>query len=156
MREEYGEGMLHLAGGVTYAVSPLRYDVSVYSERVRIRYPEGMSWLVGGSLRLTGTPTAGLLSGRVTIERVTLAQGLEVAGMLASAKEGISSPATSSPYLRHLQFDAEAPSAPDARMEWPGAERQADANLRVRGARGHPTLLAHTHILSGDFYCAGN
>ena len=156
MSAESGGGVLHLSGGVNYAESPLRYDVSVYSERVRIRYPEGMSWLVGGSLRLTGTPTAGLLSGRVTIERVTLTQGLEVAGMLVSAKEGISSPATSSPYLRNLQFDVEALSAPDARMEWPGAQLQADANLRVRGTWEHAILLGHIHILSGDLYFAGN
>jgi len=156
MNAESGGGALHLSGSVNYAESPLRYDVSVYTERVRIRYPEGMSWLVGGSLRLTGTPTAGLLSGRVTIERVTLTQGLEVAGMLVQAKEGISSPATSSPYLRNLQFDLEALSAPDARMEWPGAELHADANLRVRGTWEHPILLGHIHILSGDLYFAGN
>jgi translocation and assembly module TamB len=134
----------------------LRYDVSVRTNRVRIRYPLGMSWLVGGSLRLTGTPTAGLLSGKVTIERVTLTQGLEVAGLLVSAKEGITGPTTSSPYLRNLQFDVEALSAPDARMEWPGAQLQADANLRVRGTWEHPILLGHIHILSGDLYFAGN
>src|SRR5712664_389489 len=156
MSAESGGGTLHLSGSVNYAESPLRYDVSVRTDRVRIRYPEGMSWLVGGSLRLTGTPAAGLLSGKVTIERVTLTQGLEVAGMLVSAKEGISSPTTSSPYLRNLQFDIEALSAPDARMEWPGAQLQADANLRVRGTWEHPILLGHIHILSGDLYFAGN
>jgi translocation and assembly module TamB len=116
----------------------------------------GMSWLLGGSLRLTGTPAAGLLTGKVTIERVTLTQGLEVAGLLVAAKEGIASPTTSSPYLRNLQFDVEALSAPDARMEWPGAQLQADANLRVRGTWEHPILLGHIHILSGDLYFAGN
>jgi translocation and assembly module TamB len=156
MSAESGGGTLHLSGSVNYAESPLRYDVSVRTDRVRIRYPEGMSWLVGGSLRLTGTPAAGLLSGRVTIERVTLTQGLEVAGMLVSAKEGITSPTTSSPYLRNLQFDVEALSAPDARMEWPGAQLQADTNLRVRGTWEHPILLGHIHILSGDLYFAGN
>ncbi len=156
MSAESGGGTLQLSGSVNYAESPLRYDVSVRTDRVRIRYPEGMSWLVGGSLRLTGTPAAGLLSGRVTIERVTLTQGLEVAGMLVAAKEGISSPTTSSPYLRNLQFDVEALSAPDARMEWPGAQLQADANLRVRGTWEHPILLGHIHILSGDLYFAGN
>src|SRR6266403_456838 len=156
MSAESGGGTLHLSGNVNYAESPLRYDVSVRTDRVRIRYPEGMSWLVGGSLRLTGTPAAGLLSGRVTIERVTLTQGLEVAGMLVSAKEGIGSPTTSSSYLRNLQFDVEAVSAPDARMEWPGAELQADANLRVRGTWEHPILLGHIHLLSGDLYFAGN
>jgi translocation and assembly module TamB len=156
MSAESGGGTLHLSGSVNYAESPLRYDVSVHTDRVRIRYPLGMSWLVGGSLRLTGTPAAGLLSGKVTIERVTLTQGLEVAGMLVSAKEGIASPTTSSPYLRNLQFDVEALSAPDARMEWPGAQLQADANLRVRGTWEHPILLGHIHILSGDLYFAGN
>src|SRR6266571_4822571 len=156
MSAESGGGTLHLSGSVNYAESPLRYDVSVRSDRVRIRYPEGMSWLLGGSLRLTGTPAAGGLSGRVTIDRVTLTQGIEVASLLVSAKEGISSPTTSSPYLRNLQFDVEALSAPDARMEWPGAQLQADANLRVRGTWEHPILLGHIHILSGNLNFAGN
>jgi translocation and assembly module TamB len=153
---ESGGGTLYLSGSVNYAESPLRYDVSVRTDRVRIRYPVGMSWLLGGSLRLTGTPAAGLLTGKVTIERVTLTQGLEVSGLLVAAKEGITSPTTSSPYLRNLQFDVEALSAPDARMEWPGAQLQADANLRVRGTWEHPILLGHIHILSGDLYFAGN
>jgi translocation and assembly module TamB len=153
---EAGGGTLQLSGSVNYAESPLRYDVTVRSDRVRIRYPVGMSWLVGGSLRLTGTPTAGVLSGRVVIERVTLTQGLEVAGMLVSAKEGITGPSTSSPFLRNLQFDVEAVSTADARMEWPGAGLQAEANLRVRGTWEHPILLGHIHILSGDLYFAGN
>jgi len=156
MSAESGGGTLHLSGSVNYSETPLRYDINVRTDRVRIRYPEGMSWLVGGSLRLTGTPTAGLLSGRVIIERVTLTQGIEVASLLVSAKEGITSPTTSSPYLRNLQFDIEALSAPDARMEWPGAQLQADANLRVRGTWEHPILLGHIHILSGDLYFAGN
>jgi translocation and assembly module TamB len=153
---ESGGGTLSISGNVNYAESPLRYDVSVRTDRVRIRYPEGMSWLLGGSLRLTGTPTSGLLSGRVTIERVTLTQGLEVAGVLVSMKEGINGPSTSSPFLRNLQFDVEALSTADARMEWPGAELQAEANLRVRGTWEHPILLGHIHILSGSLYFAGN
>ncbi len=153
---EAGGGTLHLSGSVNYAESPLRFDLSLRTDRIRIRYPEGMSWLAGGSLRLTGTPSAGVLSGRVTVERVTMAQGLEVAGMLVSVKEGISGPSTSSPFLRNLQFDVEALSAPDARMEWPGAELQAEANLRVRGTWEHPILLGHIHILSGELQFAGN
>ncbi|HXY23970.1 MAG TPA: translocation/assembly module TamB domain-containing protein [Candidatus Acidoferrum sp.] len=153
---ESGGGKMQFTGSVNYAERPLRYDVTLRTDRIRIRYPEGMSWLAGGSLRLTGTPTAGVLSGRVTIERVTLTQGVQVAGMLVSAKEGISGPSTGSAFLRNLQFDVEALSAPDARMEWPGAELQADANLRVRGTWEHPILLGHIHLLSGSLYFAGN
>lgn len=147
---ESGGGTLHLTGSVNYIESPLRYDVSVHTDHVRIRYPEGMSWLVGGSLRLTGTPSSGVLSGRVVVERVTMTQGLEVASVLVSSKGTISGPSTSSAFLRNLQFDIAAVSAPDARMEWPSAELEAEANLRVRGTWEHPILLGHIHILSGD------
>jgi translocation and assembly module TamB len=153
---EAGGGSLRLSGSVNYLERPLRYDITARTDRTRVRYPEGMSWLAGGSLRLIGTPSAAVLSGRVTVERVTLTQGIEIAGMLVSAKEGISGPSTSSPFLRNLQFDIEALSTPGARMEWPGAELEAEANLRVRGTWEHPIILGHIHILSGDLYFHGN
>src|SRR5260370_38968245 len=86
---EAGGGTLHLSGSVTYTERTLRYDITMRSDSTRIRYPAGISWLTEGSLRLTGTTEAGLLSGRVTVQRVTLTQGLEVAGMMVSTKDGI-------------------------------------------------------------------
>ncbi len=153
---EVGGGMLTLTGSVSYAERPIRYDVGVRTDRVRIRYPEGMSWLVGGALRLTGTPDAGLLSGKVVVERVNFSQGVETAATVFSGQGGISGPATGSTFLRNLQFDITGQSAPDARMEWPGAELEADADVRVRGTWEHPILLGHIHILSGDLFFAGN
>jgi translocation and assembly module TamB len=153
---ESGGGTLHLTGSVNYVESPLRYDVTVRTDHVRIRYPEGMSWLLGGSLRLTGTPSSGVLSGRVVIDRVTMTQGLEVASVLVSSKGSISGPSTTSPFLRNLQFDITALSASDARMEWPSAELEAEANLRVRGTWEHPIILGHIHILAGDMTFHGD
>ena len=151
-----GGGTLHLSGSVNYTERPVRFDITARSDSTRIRYPEGMSWLTAGSLRLAGTTDGGMLSGRVTVERVTLTQGLEVAGALVATKEGISGPSTSSPFLRNLQFDIEAVSTPDARMQWPGAELEAEANLRVRGTWEHPIILGHIHVLSGDLLFHGN
>jgi translocation and assembly module TamB len=143
---EAGGGILTLAGSVNYSDKPLRYDVSAKTDRLRIRYPEGMSWLAGGSLRLTGTLDGALLTGKVQIQRVTLTQGLESAGALVSP----SSSATSSSFLRNLQLDVEATSSADSRMEWPGAHLEADANLRARGTAEHPILLGHIHVVSGE------
>jgi translocation and assembly module TamB len=150
-----GGGTLRLSGSVNYTERPVRYDITARSDSTRIRYPEGMSWLTAGTLRLTGSTEGGVLSGRVTVERVTLAQGLEVAGSLVSTKE-ISGPSTSSTFLRNLQFDIQAVSTPDARMQWPGAELEAEADLRVRGTWEHPILLGHIHVLSGDLLFHGN
>ena len=156
MTAEAGGGTLRLSGSLNYAESPLRYDVSLRTDRVRIRYPEGMSWLLGGTLRFTGTPQGAVLSGRMTVERVTLTGGLEVAATLVSSKEGINGPSTGSAFLRNLKFEVEVVSAPEARLEWPNAELRAEANLRVRGTWEHPIILGHIHVLSGDLYFAGN
>ncbi len=150
---EAGGGTLTLAGSVNYADTPIHYDVTARTDRTRIRYPEGMSWQVAGNLRLSGTPEAGLLSGRVTIERVNLSGGLETAGALIASRENTG---PTSSFLQNLQFDVEALSTPDARMEWPNAQLEADANLRVRGTWEHPILLGHIHVLSGDLYFHGN
>jgi translocation and assembly module TamB len=147
---EAGGGLISLTGSVNYSDKPLRYDISAKTDRLRIRYPEGMSWLVGGSLRLTGTTDGGYLTGKVLVQRVTLNEGLESAGILvSSASPGGTS---SSSFLRNLQIDVEATSTPDSRMEWPGAHLEAEANLRVRGTGEHPILLGHIHVISGELY----
>lgn len=151
-----GGGTLHLSGSVNYAERPVRYDISARSDKTRIRYPEGMSWLAVGNLRLVGTRNAAVLSGRVAVERVTLSQGLEVTGALVVEKQDIYGPSTSSPFLRNLQFEIEAVSTPDARMQWPGAELAAEADLFVRGTWEHPIILGHIHVLFGDLLFRGN
>jgi len=151
-----GGGTLRVSGTINYAERPIRYDITARSDSTRIRYPEGMSWLTAGTLRLTGSTDGGLLSGRVTVERVTLTQGLETAGSLISTKQEVTAPSASSSFLRNLQFDIEAVSTPDARMQWPGAELEAEASLRVRGTWEHPIILGHIHVLSGDLLFHGN
>jgi translocation and assembly module TamB len=51
-----------------------------------------------------------------------------------------------------LQFDVEATSTPDSRMEWPGAHLEADASMRVRGTAEHPIILGHIHVISGELF----
>ena len=153
---ETGGGRLLLSGSVTYGEGPLRYDLTARTRRVRIRYPEGMSWLAGGTLRLSGTAQAGLLSGRVVVERLLMAQGFDLASMILASKEPMRAPTTTSPFLRNLQFDIEGVSGPEARVEWTGARVDCEANLRVRGTWEHPILIGHIHLLAGEMTFRGN
>jgi translocation and assembly module TamB len=150
---EAGGGLIALAGTANYSEKPFRYDITAKTERIRIRYPEGMSWLVGGALRLSGTLDGGLLSGKVQVQRVTLNQGIEAVGSLTSSSGSAS---TTSNFLRNLQLDVEGSSTPDTRLEWPGAHLEAESSLRARGTAEHPILLGHIHVLSGDLYFHDN
>ena len=135
-----GGGTLHLTGAINYTERPVRYDITARSDSTRIRYPEGMSWLTAGSLRLTGTTEGGLLSGRVTVERVTLAGGLEVAGSLFSTKEGINGPSTSSPFLRKLAVRHSG-----------GVHAGCAHAVARRGTRGRSGSARTRHVGASDY-----
>jgi translocation and assembly module TamB len=143
-------------GILSYGEGPLRYDIAVRTDRTRIRYPVGMSWLAGGTLRLSGNSNAATLSGRVTVERLLMAEGFDLGSVVGSSSESISGPSTSSAFLRNLQFDIQADLAPNARFEWTSATFQTEATMQVRGTWEHPILLGHLHLLNGDMQFRGN
>ncbi len=151
-----GGGTLVLSGSMSYGEGPLHYEVAAQARNVRIRYPEGMSWLGGGNLRLAGTMQAAQLSGRVVVHRLLMTRGFNVTSILIATKEPIAAPATTSPFLRNLQFDIEAVSSPDARVEWEGARLEVEGNLRVRGTWEHPVFLGNIHLVSGEMSFRGN
>ncbi len=151
-----GGGRLAIGGTVAYGGGPLNYVLNVRSDQVRIRYPLGMSWLVGGTLRLTGNAQTATLSGRIVVDRLLMEEGFDLGSFMVSAKQPAGGPSTDSTFLQNLQFDILAESSPDSRMEWAGARLQTDANLRLRGTWEHPILLGHIHLLSGEMNFRGN
>ena len=156
VRATAGGGELLLTGTMSYGAGPLRYDISGQATRVRLRYPEGMGWLAGGRLQFAGTTQAAMLSGKITVERVLLAPGFDFTSMLGGSGGEVRAPAATSPFVRNLQFDIEAASSPDARLEWSGARFESEASLRVRGTWEHPIILGHIHLLGGEMNFRGN
>ena len=153
---ETGGGRLAIGGTVAYGEGPMNYVLNARTDQVRIRYPVGMSWLVGGTLRLSGNSQAATLSGRIVVDRLLMAEGFDLGSFMVSAKEPATGPSTSSSFLQNLDFDIQADSSPDSRMEWTGARLLTDASLRLRGTWEHPILLGHIHLLSGEMSFRGN
>jgi translocation and assembly module TamB len=151
-----GGGQLTLNGAVTYADGPVRYEVNVVTTTVRIRYPVGMSWLAGGTLQLAGTSEAAILSGRVEVKRILLAEGIDVASFFTAASDTTTAATSSSPFLRNLTFDIAGNTSPGARIEWTGAQLDIDGDVRLRGTWDRPILLGHIHLLGGQMAFHGN
>jgi translocation and assembly module TamB len=150
-----GGGQLTLGGSVTYGEDgPVRYEITVNTTQVRVRYPAGMSWLVGGSLQLSGTADAAILSGNVELKRLLFAPGVDVSSFFAPSPE--SGGGASSPFMRNLTFDVASHTAPGARIEWAGAQVEIDSDLHLRGTPDHPILLGHIHLLGGAMSFRGN
>jgi len=154
---ETGGGTLKISGTVMYGNGPFSYDLTAGAEQqVRIRYPVGMSWLAGGTLRLAGTSQAATLSGRVSVDRLLMSQNFDLTSLIAPASESTAAPGGASPFLRNLQFDVQVDTTPGAVLEWSSGRFQNEANVRVRGTWDHPILLGNVHLLTGDMDLRGN
>jgi len=153
---EVGGGRMLLAGVLTYGEGPLHYDLSARAYRVRVRYPVGMSWLAGGTLRMVGSTRGAILSGQVVVEKLLMSEGLDLGVLFAGTRDAVSAPSTTSPFLRNLQFDIHAVSSPDARLEWTGSRFDTEADLRVRGTWEHPILLGQIRLLNGEMNFRGS
>ena len=150
-----GGGELTLYGSLVYGEGQLRYEVNAVTPQVRIRYPAGMSWLVGGKLQLAGTSEAAILSGQVEVKRVLLGGNLDVTSFFQNAS--LSAPtASASPFLRNLTFDVSGHTSPGARIEWAGAHVEIDGDVRMRGNWDRPIILGHIHLLGGEMSFRGN
>ena len=158
VRAEIGGGEMLVTGSVSYGegMSALRYDMSGKATNVRIRYPVGMSWLASGTLRFAGGTQSALLSGNVTVQRLLMAEGFDIGSLAVSSKSPIAAPVTSNSFLRNLQFDIQANTSPDARVEWNNTSFEGEANLRVRGTWENPILLGRISLLNGELSFAGN
>ncbi len=151
-----GGGQLTLTGSVTYGeVGPVRYDITAKTTQVRIRYPQGMSWLMGGILQLSGNSDRAILSGTLELKRLLFAPGVDISSFFSSGSD-TSVVATSSPFLRNLSFDIAAHTSPGARIEWTGAQVEIDSDLHLRGTWDRPIVLGHIHLLGGEMSFRGN
>jgi translocation and assembly module TamB len=154
-----GGGNLLLGGTVTFVGPPqiVRYDVNIQANQVRVRWPTGLSWLLNANARMIGGTQAATLGGNITLNRLLLSGGPDVAASLLMAPRG---PAVeseiSSPFLRNLQLDFVVNSGAGSQIEWPGARIESDASVRVRGTWSRPSVLGHVHLLSGEVNFRGN
>jgi translocation and assembly module TamB len=152
---ESGGGHLNVGGSVTYGEDgPVRYELTATTPQVRIRYPAGMSWLMGGTLQLAGTSDRAILSGNLELKRLLFAEGSDITSFFS----GGSAPAaaSSSEFMRNLTFDVEAHSSPGARIEWTSAQVEIDSDLHLRGTWDRPIILGHIHLLGGQMAFRGN
>ncbi len=156
MHAQSGGGDLTLNGALSYGDGPLRYQLDAVAPQVRIRYPVGMSWLVGGTLHLAGGTDGAILSGSVQVSRLLFAPGVDLGSLLSSSQGSVQGPATTSGYLRNLQFDLEGTTAPNARMQWAGAQVELEGTVHLRGTWDRPILLGNVHLLNGEMTFRGN
>jgi translocation and assembly module TamB len=154
---EIGGGRVALGGFIGLSGGVALYRVQATANRVRIRYPEGVSYTLNAALSLTGTSENGLVTGSVTVLRAAFTPRIDLPGLLAAGEKPIAAPSTPNDYLSGVQFDVRIQSGPNLAIQSPlGRDLQAEADLRLRGNATHPVLRGDVSVNEGEIQFFGN
>lgn len=150
-----GGGEVSLAGFVTYGGGLPVYHLTANADNVRVRYA-GASATATADLRLSGTSDNSILSGNITVSRVSFNPNADAGALLTSAAARSLAPANENDFLTGLQLDIHIQSSPDLQVSTAlsrGIEGEID--LRLRGTPEHPILLGSAAINQGDIRVFG-
>ena len=146
---ESGGGKLNVSGFATYAEA-VRFGLRANATNVRVRIQQGVSVASDADIRFAGTTQASLISGDVTVQRVTYAPQSDIGAMLTRSAPPVQSPTAPSPLLDNMRLDIRVRSAAGMDVESSLTESlQASADLRVRGTASDPTVLGRVTISEG-------
>lgn len=150
-----GGGEVSLAGFVTYGGGLPVYHLEAKADNVRVRYA-GASATATADLRLTGTSDNSILSGNVTVSRVSFNPNADAGTLLASAAARSLAPANEADFLTGLQLDVHIQSAADLQVSTAlSRDIEGEIDLRLRGTPERPILLGTASINQGEIRVFG-
>jgi translocation and assembly module TamB len=128
----------------------IRFGLRANASNVRARLQQGVSIVVDANVRLSGTSDSSVLSGTVSIDRVTYAPRTDLASVLTRAAPPVQSAAPPSPLLDNMKLDIQVRTSDATAVQASLAESlQADATLHIRGTAGSPGVLGRITITEG-------
>ena len=153
-----GGGTIQLDGFAAFGSPSVSFRITGVAKGVRVRYPEGVSSVSDANLAWTGSTDRSVLSGDVTVHKISYTQQGDL-GAVLSITNGGPAPTQAAPtgLLGGTQFDVKVQTAPDVSFQTGLISGlQTEANLRLRGTAANPTLLGRIVISSGTIEFLGN
>jgi translocation and assembly module TamB len=146
-----GGGRLALTGFVGTAGEDFIYRLQADASGVRVRYPEGVSTTISGTVALTGTSARSLLSGTVNVQRSGFDQQVDVGGMLVKKDARQPEFAVTNAFLRGMDLDLRIRAATNSQFHTPiTGDLAMEANLQVRGSVPRPVILGRVYATQGE------
>ena len=146
---EMGGGKISLGGLVSYKPN-LQFNVTMQSESVRLRYPDGLRALLDGNLVLSGTRDGSTLRGRVLIDSLSFTPDFDLAkfsdqfnGSAVPAQPGLADNVK-------LAIGVQSKNNLSAASSQISIEGQV--NLQVVGTAANPVIVGRTDLTSGELF----
>ena len=153
---ESGGGKVTLAGFAAMNDN-VRFGLKADASNVRVLVNQGASIVVDSNVTLTGTTEGSVLSGTVTINRVTYSPQTDIGAMLTSAAPPVQQTTTPSPLLDNMKLDIRVRNSGAVAVQAALAENlQLDTDLRIRGTAANPGVLGRIDVTEGKLVFFGS
>jgi translocation and assembly module TamB len=149
-----GGGTVTAFGGIVYRTS-LQFDLVLKGNDIRMLYPDGLRTDLGTSLTMTGTPSASLLSGQVTLNRLSFTPDFDLASF-AGQFSGTSAPPSRGGFTDNLRLNIALRTTNGVNAYSRTVSIQGDANLRVIGTANDPVIVGRANLTGGEAFLLGN
>ena len=138
-----------MGGSISYKPN-LQFNVSLQSNSVRLRYPNGLRAVLDSKLVLSGTKDASTLNGRVLIDTLSFTPDFDLAkfsdqfnGSAVPAQPGLADNIK-------LAVGIQSKSSLSANSSQISVEGQV--NLQVVGTAANPVIIGRTNLTSGELF----
>ena len=153
---DVGGGKVALTGYANY-VDTLNFGLNAKATKVLALLQPGLSAVIDANLRLSSRKQSSLLTGDVTIDKITYAPTSDVGSILARAAPAAQTATAPSPLLDNLKLDVQVRTSPGIIVQSAMAENlDIDANLRVHGTAAQPGALGRVTVTSGQLLFFGS
>ena len=146
---EIGGGQISLGGFVSYKPN-LQFNVTLQSESVRLRYPDGLRALLDSNLVLNGTRDASTLRGRVLIDSLSFTPDFDLAkfsdqfnGSAVPAQPGLAD---------NIKLAIGVQSKNNLSAASSQISIEGQVNLQVVGTAANPVIIGRTDLTSGELF----
>lgn len=146
-------GSLMAQGSVNLGKTPA-FDLMARAQSVGVSYPAGVRARVDGDMQFAGTSAASLLSGRVLIDYLGLAQQMDIASLASefSSGSGVSSPSS---FEKNVKLNVALQSSSTLSLASTQLSIQGAANLDIVGTLADPVVLGRATLMRGDIFFMG-
>ncbi|MGI8743141.1 MAG: translocation/assembly module TamB domain-containing protein [Bryobacteraceae bacterium] len=146
---ESGGGKVTLSGFTGFGGGVLNYSLRGNAADVRVRY-QGISLVSNAAVNLTGTSDRSVLSGTVTLNRLSFNPKSDFGSFLSKSAPPETAGAPSSGPLSGMKLDVRIRTATDVAVQTALAQNlQADADLTLRGTLDSPGMVGRVNVTSG-------
>jgi len=146
-----GPSSVGISGSMTLSGTP-RYNLRVDLSRVRVEYPPQFTSVLTGSVRLAGTPSAGIANGDVTVAQMFVSPDFNILNWISQLESQTAAalPGGTSSFASAVRLDIRVASAPVVTIESRDLNVVASIDLTLRGTAEDPVAFGSTHIESGQ------